>query len=134
MSSLDEQELDLQLGEEKEKVRCLREELKRVKREVGVFRAFANELLTQWPEEAGIDGASLQDLCVKHSLLIATFPKEPCLPNCWCAGYYGSGIWQGVVCYRKTELLTGAPKDPPNKMRVSGVPYPVDKSGGGKPD
>ena len=30
MSSLDEQELDLQLGEEKEKVRCLREELKRV--------------------------------------------------------------------------------------------------------
>lgn len=134
MSLADEHELDLQLGEEREKSRLLREELTHVKRNMAAMRAFVGELLTNWPDEVGIDGFELQDLCVKHGLLVATYPKEPCLPNCWCVGYYGSGIWQGVVCYRKTELLTGPPADPLDEWRVSGVPYPVNLSGGGHSD
>lgn len=136
MSLSDEHELDLQLGEEKEKTRRLREEVTQAKRDLASLRLFAQELLAEWPDEIGIDGFDLQDLCVKHRLLTPTYPNGPCGESCWCEGYYGNamGSWIGAVCYRKTELLTGPRAPLETKHRVSGVPYSVDLSDGGDHD
>lgn len=136
MSLSDEHELDLQLGEEREKNRQLTAELTQTRRDLASLRLFAQELLSEWPDEIGVDGFDLQDLCVKHRLLVATYPSGPCGENCWCQGYYGSGggSWQGAVCYRKTDLLLGYRRPEEGKIRVSGVPYEVDLSEGGDHD
>lgn len=114
----------------------LSEELFRAKSDLAALRLFAQELLAQWPDEIGIDGFDLQDLCVKHRLLTPTYPRGPCGQECWCRDYYGNalGSWIGAVCYRKTELLTGSREPVETKQRVSGVPYEVDLSEGGDHD
>lgn len=70
------------------------------------LRAFALDILEDWPDGCGIDGFDLQDLAVKHGLLEPVDAAEPCDPeHCWCAEYHGSDGFP-VVCYRKTPLLT----------------------------
>jgi hypothetical protein len=136
MSLSDEHELDLQLGEEREKNRALTAELTEAKRDLARLRGFAQDLLTEWPNDIEIDGFELQELCVKHRLLIATYPPGPCGEDCWCQGYYGNdrASWKNAVCYRKTDLLLGYRPSAQNKIRVSGVPYEVDLSEGGDHD
>lgn len=136
MSLSDEHELDLQLGEEREKSRALTAELTEAKRDLARLRGFVQELLSEWPNDIEIDGFELQELCVKHRLLVATYPAGPCGEDCWCQTYYGSdrAAWKNAVCYRKTDLLMGYSRPVEGKVRVSGVPYEVDLSEGGDHD
>jgi hypothetical protein len=69
--------------------------------------SFARDVLSNWPE-GGIDGADLQELGIKHGLLIlkSPGPKEPCGEDCMCAEYFSDAEWaQGVPCYRYAEAL-----------------------------
>jgi hypothetical protein len=73
------------------------------------LRAFAQAAFEHWPEfgfEA--DGLELQELGVKHGLLIPVTMTGPCSENsCSCAD---CGAEFPVICYRKTPLLTGKPE------------------------
>ena len=74
------------------------------------LRAFAAELFAEWPEECGIDGFDLQDLAVKHGLLVGERVYEPCqAEGCFCEEMHGRNDIKvgGITCYRKTPLLTG---------------------------
>ena len=64
------------------------------------LRAFACDILDNLPD-GGIEGDDLQDLGVKHGLLVPTEVKEPCGENCYCAEY---GDFP-MTCYRKSILL-----------------------------
>ncbi len=73
------------------------------------LRAFAREVMSAWPE-GGIEGDDLQDIAVKHGMLAPELRHDPCGEWCQCNGIggYDSNDWQrGVVCYRRTALLTG---------------------------
>jgi len=76
------------------------------------LRAFAQELFSDWPEAAGVDGFALQDIAVKHGLLQQKDPppREPCSEHCACAEYYPQDEFAagGVICYRRTRVLLGA--------------------------
>lgn len=84
------------------------EELAKVTAERDKLRAFAQAVMTDWPEYAGIDGGDLQDIAVDHGLLESTVRHEPCGEGCNCA-WYAEPLpheWRkGVTCYRKTALL-----------------------------
>lgn len=67
------------------------------------LRSFAQEVMRDWPEYDGIDGADLQDLAEKHGLLELHQVTEPCGQACHCAEY---GEFP-QACYRKTPLLMG---------------------------
>lgn len=70
------------------------------------LRAFAQDVMGDWPHECGLDGFELQDLAVKHGLLVPVEMTAPCGEGCQCAEYYESDeLVEGVTCYRKTELL-----------------------------
>lgn len=73
------------------------------------LRSFAQELFVDWPESLGLDGFDLQDMAVRHGLLVETTQFNPCREEgCSCASYYSDDEWKhGVCCYRKTALLTG---------------------------
>lgn len=82
------------------------------------LRAFANELMDEWPGGC-LDGGDLQEIAVKHELLIPTARYKSCCEQCQnneyheccscaCVEYYTTEEWQeGITCYRKTELLKG---------------------------
>jgi hypothetical protein len=76
------------------------------------LRAFAADVLGDWPDCGSLDGAEVQDLAVKHGLLRAKYPAptKPCRDEgCACAEYYGTdfnGEFEDTVeCYERTELL-----------------------------
>lgn len=72
------------------------------------LRAFAKEIMEAWPA-GGLEGWEIQDTATKHGLLKPETLHEPCGESCNCALYTDPGEWiSGVVCYRKTALLTGA--------------------------
>jgi len=83
------------------------------------LRAFANELMDEWPG-GSFDGGDLQDIAERHGLLKPTTQHQPCCElcqkneshencSCACTEYYSSEEWvAGITCYRKTPLLTGA--------------------------
>ena len=71
------------------------------------LRAFAQDVMSYWPEGAP-DGGDLQALAEKHGLLKPETRHEPCGENCSCAENADAQEWGfGVVCYRKTPLLLG---------------------------
>lgn len=71
------------------------------------LRAFARGCLDDWPD-VGVDGFELQELATKTGLLEAVTVTAPCGENCNCIEYHGiDGFADGVICYRKTELLRG---------------------------
>jgi hypothetical protein len=76
--------------------------------ELEALRAFAQEVMECWPL-GDVDGGELQDIAVKHGLLYEARPSEPCGEECDCRdSYHESDFLDGtVVCYRKTNLLTG---------------------------
>lgn len=74
------------------------------------LRAFAIDVLRDWPDEGGPDGGWLQVMAIEHGLLKAHEPKPtyPCGKACNCAEYYSATEWKaGIVCYRRTALLKG---------------------------
>lgn len=75
------------------------------------LRGFAQELFDEWPDYLGVDGFDLQEIAVRHGLLVETTRFEPCSleeGRCSCLAYYGDDEWKaGVTCYRKSRLLGG---------------------------
>lgn len=75
------------------------------------LRGFAQALFDDWPEAVGVDAFELQELAVRHGLLIETTQFKPCgeSGHCSCLEYYSQDEWkEGVPCFRKTRLLGGA--------------------------
>jgi len=73
------------------------------------LRGFAEELFDGWPD-VGIDSFDLQDIAVRHGLLVETTQFKPCGEDghCSCLNYYAADEWKhGVSCFRKTRLLGG---------------------------
>lgn len=75
------------------------------------FINFARDVLADFPENFP-DGFALQDLAVKHGLLVGRTVTEPCRDEgCACAGYCGAEeMADGVTCYRRCTALSAAPQ------------------------
>lgn len=82
-----------------------------VREERDKLRAFAQEIMEYWPER-GIDGDDLQEIAETHGLIEPVVKYEPCSTDgCFCSDYVSKAEFEsGVVCFRKTELLTGGIK------------------------
>lgn len=74
------------------------------------LRAFAKDVMGDWPEIGSLDGFELQELAIKHGLLEATTQYKPCVEEgCFCAGMLTPEEFEsGVTCYRRTVVLKGA--------------------------
>lgn len=74
------------------------------------LRAFAKDVLGDWPEGGSLDGFEIQELAIKHGLLEATTQYKPCVEEgCFCASMLTPEEFEsGVTCYRRTALLKGA--------------------------
>lgn len=85
--------------------RCIAE----AKSERDKLRAFAQDVMEDWPDVGSLDGYDLQMLAVKHGLLAETTHHKPCCDEgCNCASMVDEQDWQeGVQCYRSTVLLKG---------------------------
>jgi hypothetical protein len=70
--------------------------------------AFAKDIFekSEWPQ-GGIDGEDLQEIAIKHGLLIPETRFEPCDPEfCLCAEFYGEKEFaEGITCYHKAQFL-----------------------------
>lgn len=79
-----------------------------VREERDKLRAFAQEIMSHWPER-GIDGNDLQEMAKKHGLLISQIRYSPCLlGGCFCSDRAAPASNSVVVtCFKETELLTG---------------------------
>ena len=85
-----------------------------LERERDALRAFALDVMGDWPDDCGVDGFDLQDFALKHGLLTETKVTGPCGENCWCLEYHGGDPedWaDGVICYKKTPLLLDAARE-----------------------
>jgi hypothetical protein len=69
------------------------------------LRAFAQEILEDWPETNEFEG--LQECAAKHGLLAAVSAEGPCGAGCSCEEYEARFP---VKCWRKTKLLLGGPQ------------------------
>ena len=75
------------------------------------LRSFAQAVMDCWPDGWGIEGDDLQRIATEHGMLRPEIRNEPCGDGCRCADHVLPNEWRdGVVCYRKTALLTGADK------------------------
>jgi len=80
-------------------------------KELGALRAFAKAVMDCWPDGWGIEGDELQHIATEHGMLIPEIKTDPCGDACRCAEHVLPKEWtDGVVCYRKTALLTGVEK------------------------
>jgi hypothetical protein len=78
--------------------------------EAARLRAFAQDILKDWPDVGYLDGFDLQELAHKHGLLVSETRYQSCGETCGCAEMVDQSEWdEGVTCYRKTELLKGTP-------------------------
>lgn len=82
-------------------------ELRRLHAECEKLRAFAQDIMDEWPDVGSLDGYDLQMLGVKHGLLAETTHHKPCCDEgCACAVMCYEDDWkEGVQCYRSTALL-----------------------------
>lgn len=79
--------------------------------ELAALRAFAKAVMDCWPDGWGIEGDALQHIATAHGMLIPEIRTDPCGDACRCAEHVLAKEWtDGVVCYRKTALLTGVEK------------------------
>ena len=85
-------------------------ELDAVRKERDQLRSFAQEIMEGWPDVGTLDGFDLQELAVKHGLIVATIRHKPCSEEyCSCAEMVDERDWKkGVDCYHATTLLKGA--------------------------
>ena len=76
--------------------------------ELGRLRAFAQDILKDWPDVGYLDGFDLQELAHKHGLLVSETRFAACGEYCSCAEMVDQAEWDdGVTCFRKTSLLKG---------------------------
>lgn len=76
--------------------------------EAARLRAFAQDILEDWPDVGYLDGFDLQQLAHKHGLLVSETRFERCGEHCSCAEMVDQSEWdEGVTCFRKTALLKG---------------------------
>lgn len=76
--------------------------------EVEKLRSFIRDLFaaSDWPEGNSVDCWDLQELAVKHGLLVRETVKAPCGEICWCEEYHGlEAMAKGLRCLRKVEWL-----------------------------
>jgi hypothetical protein len=74
------------------------------------LRAFAKEVMDEWPLECGLNFMDLQEIAIRHGLLEPEIRYESCVDGafCQCAEYYNEDDFKsGVECFRKTKLLMG---------------------------
>lgn len=116
---MDEQtrELDLQVAELEQEARLMRARMDRLEKEnecmaaqLTPLRGFAVELLKDFPDYMGLDGFELQDLAIKHGLLIGFAVNKPCREEgCQCADYHTEAEMEGgVTCYRRADFMKAA--------------------------
>lgn len=77
------------------------------------LRAFAQEVLDYFDLSSfGMDGSELQEIAEKHGLLRQERRHEPCGKDCRCEWevHFDRDWKTGVICYRRTTLLTGEPE------------------------
>ena len=76
---------------------------------LAALRAFAQAVMDCWPDGWGIEGDDLQRIATEHGMLRPEIRHDPCGDSCRCADHVlQKEEWiDGVVCYRKTSLLTG---------------------------
>jgi hypothetical protein len=80
-------------------------------KELAALRAFAKAVMDCWPDGWGIEGDELQHIATEHGMLVPEIRNSPCADGCRCAEHVLTKEWtDGVVCYRKTALLTGVDK------------------------
>ena len=71
------------------------------------LKGFARDILADWPETAP-DEPEIQDLAIKHGLLVAKAvkPTEPCGEDCACAEYFTEREWaEGVECFERVAFI-----------------------------
>ena len=95
--------------ETKARLADCRAELAEAMADIKKLRGFAQAVLHRWPHGGVIDPSDSEENALDYGLLVETNPTEPCGPVCACRECYGLDEFKsgGVVCYRKTELLTG---------------------------
>ncbi len=77
------------------------------------YKAFAMELLSEWPESLGIDGFGLQDLAEAHGLLIPETKTKFCPETyadgseryCSCREYIDLGVNESFICYKRAWII-----------------------------
>ena len=70
---------------------------------------FALDVLAEWPDMGSLDGGDLQEIAVKHNILIPHIVHGPCCDECFCGEFYDAEEWlEGVTCYRYADWLTRA--------------------------
>lgn len=82
--------------------------------DIAALRAFAAEMMGDWPDNGDVDGFELQEAAIRCGLLarVTPDPTEPCGENCGCAEVNGPEDWAcGVICYRPTDALRRARGD-----------------------
>lgn len=80
-------------------------EIKEMQDEKSKLRAFANEIMSHWPE-GGVDGADIQDYAIKHGLIEPVTRHNPCSESCYCSEFVSAEEFKhGITCFVKTELL-----------------------------
>ena len=73
--------------------------------ELARLRSFARDVMETWPR-GDLEGGDLQDLAVKHGLLVPETRYTPCREECFCAEYATTEEFEdGVICYRRAALL-----------------------------
>lgn len=77
-----------------------------------MLKAFANELLANFPLFNSIDGEAAQALAVRHGLMIAQEVSQPCHggdPDFYCAcdeaGLFDQTSSGKVTCYKTSSIL-----------------------------
>jgi hypothetical protein len=85
------------------------EQIEKLQAEVTGLRAFAREIMDDWPQYGGLDGFELGEIATKHGLLMETTQYKPCREEgCNCAEMVSEREWaDGVICFRETALLKG---------------------------
>ena len=81
-------------------------EIDRLKEENKKLLAFAKEILENHPG-VELNAIDIQDISVKHGLLIETTVYEPCNPEgCSCNEFYSSDEFKdGISCFRLAPFL-----------------------------
>jgi hypothetical protein len=84
----------------------LAEDIARLTAESAALKLFALDVLKAWPL-GDVDGGDLQEMAVKHGLLVPEKRTAVCSEEgCNCAEYYSAEEWaEGVTCYRRAEWL-----------------------------
>jgi len=72
---------------------------------------FALEVLEDWPDMGSLDGGDLQEIAVKHNVLVPHIVHGSCCDDCFCSEFYSDEEWrEGVTCYRIADWLDRQPE------------------------